>query len=83
MIQNPLCSFETVYHMLSGSNEIAVFRLNDSELLYKGDLKGAIKGLKTDYRNLVVVYNGVYINRTTGTLDIEVWDLTILEDPDL
>lgn len=82
MIQNPVCSFDAVYDMLSGFTEITIIRLNDNKKLYEGDLKDSITALD-NYWALVVCSCGIYNNRTTGTLDIEVWDLTILEDPDL
>lgn len=79
MKPNHVCTFKTIYDILNPSTEIKVFRLNDDALLYQGDLTG----FKANYNNLAVAYNGVYNNRTYGTIDIEVWDLSILEDPDL
>lgn len=83
MIQNPVCTFKTLYDIFGADTEITVIRLNDGKLLYKGDLDRSLRDLEVEYENLVIAYSGVYNNRSTGTLDIEVWDLTILEDPDL
>ena len=88
MIKKPVIPLTLLFYLLESSTDIEIIQLNGNsgrEVIYKGSNLKSLVALKDklpsiDSDALVVPYNGIYNNRTTGRLEIEVWNLQELED---
>lgn len=88
MIKKPVIPLTLLFYLLEGSTDIEIIQLNGNsgrEVIYKGSNLKSLVALKDklpsiDSDALVVPYSGIYNNRTTGRLEIEVWNLQELED---